>query len=66
VTERNANGWKAWLLGIAGTIIAGMAAVLFALLLRAYDHISDEHVRLFEQNVDIRARLNKLEAREER
>jgi hypothetical protein len=57
MTPRNGNGGKAWLLGIAGAIIAGMAAVLFALLMRAYDHIATDHKEVFK-------RIQKLEASE--
>lgn len=52
----NGSGWKAWMLGIAGAIIAGMAAVLFALLVRAYDHIINDHKAIFE-------RLQKMETK---
>jgi hypothetical protein len=52
----NGNGWKGWLLRAAGAVIAGMAAVLFALLMRAYDHIANDHAKMFD-------RIQKLEAK---
>jgi hypothetical protein len=52
----NGNGWKGWMLGVAGAIIAMLVALLFAVIERAYDHISDDHQRIFD-------RLQKLEMR---
>jgi hypothetical protein len=56
MTVRNGNGWKAWGLGISGAIITALAAVLFALLVRAYDHIITDHAKILE-------RIQKLEAK---
>jgi hypothetical protein len=52
----NGNGWKGWMLGVAGFIIALLISILLGLLERAYDHIQDDHQKIFD-------RLQKLELR---
>jgi hypothetical protein len=46
---KDGNGWKVWMLTIAGVIICGLVALLVSVIWRAYDHISDDHQRMFEK-----------------
>lgn len=57
----NGKGWMGWMLGILASIVAGLLGILFSLVLRAYDHINTDHVRMFETQDRIMDRLKEVE-----
>jgi len=51
------NGWKAWMLAIAGVIICGLVALLVTVGWRIYDQMERDHERIYD-------RLQKLDQRQ--
>jgi hypothetical protein len=60
---RNGNGWKLWLLGIAGTVIIMLLGMLVAIVGSVVDDAKEEHRTLFRNQQQILERLQKLENR---
>ena len=53
---KDGNGWKVWMLGIAGVLIVSLSVLLIKILGELYQEAKHEHIQILE-------RLKQLESK---
>jgi len=58
---KDGNGWKVWMLGIAGVLIVSLSVLLIKILGELYQEAKHEHIRILERVKQLE--LKKLESK---
>ena len=58
---KDGNGWKVWMLGIAGVLIVSLSALLIKILGELYQEAKHEHIQILERLKQLE--LKKLESK---